>query len=39
MSNFICQALLGEDVIVFGHGHQSRSFCYVTDLIEGLDLS
>ncbi|MCL2452432.1 MAG: SDR family oxidoreductase, partial [Alphaproteobacteria bacterium] len=38
VSNFICQALLGEDLTVFGHGKQTRSFCYVSDLIEGLDL-
>ena len=37
VSNFICQALLGEDITVFGDGHQSRSFCYVTDLIDGLE--
>ncbi len=30
------QAVLGEDVTVFGNGSQTRSFCYVTDLIEGL---
>ncbi|HTV34433.1 MAG TPA: UDP-glucuronic acid decarboxylase family protein [Methylocella sp.] len=38
VSNFICQALLGEDLTVFGQGEQTRSFCYVCDLIEGLDL-
>ncbi|HXW70854.1 MAG TPA: UDP-glucuronic acid decarboxylase family protein [Methylocella sp.] len=37
VSNFICQALLGEDLTVFGRGEQTRSFCYVTDLIDGLD--
>jgi UDP-glucuronate decarboxylase len=37
VSNFICQALLGEDITVFGHGEQTRSFCYVTELIDGLD--
>ncbi|HUZ91578.1 MAG TPA: UDP-glucuronic acid decarboxylase family protein [Methylocella sp.] len=37
VSNFICQALLGQDITVFGHGEQTRSFCYVTDLIDGLD--
>jgi len=37
VSNFICQALLGEDITVFGLGAQTRSFCYVTDLIDGLD--
>jgi UDP-glucuronate decarboxylase len=37
VSNFICQALLGEDITVFGRGEQTRSFCYITDLIHGLD--
>lgn len=37
VSNFICQALLGEDITIFGRGEQTRSFCYVTDLIDGLD--
>jgi UDP-glucuronate decarboxylase len=37
VSNFICEALLGEDLTVFGGGGQTRSFCYVTDLIDGLD--
>jgi UDP-glucuronate decarboxylase len=37
VSNFICQALLGEDITIYGHGLQTRSFCYVTDLIDGLD--
>lgn len=37
VSNFICQALLGEDITIFGDGGQTRSFCYVTDLIDGLD--
>lgn len=37
VSNFICQALLGDDLTVFGRGEQTRSFCYVTDLIDGLD--
>jgi len=36
VSNFIIQALNGEDITVFGDGNQSRSFCYVDDLIEGL---
>ncbi|MBC7835450.1 MAG: SDR family oxidoreductase [Phycisphaerales bacterium] len=34
VSNFIRQALTGEDVTIFGDGSQSRSFCYVDDLIE-----
>jgi dTDP-glucose 4,6-dehydratase len=33
---FIGQALRGEDLTVFGHGAQTRSFCYVSDLIEGI---
>ncbi len=33
---FIGQALRGEDLTVFGDGHQTRSFCYVSDLIEGI---
>jgi UDP-glucuronate decarboxylase len=36
VSNFIMQALKGEDISVFGDGSQTRSFCYVDDLIEGL---
>jgi UDP-glucuronate decarboxylase len=36
VSNFIVQALLGRDLTVFGDGSQSRSFCYVDDLIDGL---
>jgi UDP-glucuronate decarboxylase len=36
ISNFICQALLGQDVTVFGTGSQTRSFCFVTDLIDGF---
>jgi UDP-glucuronate decarboxylase len=36
VSNFIVQALLGRDVTVFGDGQQTRSFCYVDDLIDGL---
>lgn len=34
VSNFICQALLGRDITVYGNGSQTRSFCYVDDLIE-----
>jgi dTDP-glucose 4,6-dehydratase len=33
---FMCQALRGEDLTVFGDGSQTRSFCYVEDLVEGL---
>ena len=36
VSNFIVQALLGRDLTVFGEGSQTRSFCYVDDLIDGL---
>lgn len=38
VSNFIVQALTNKDITVFGDGSQSRSFCYVDDLIEGLML-
>ncbi len=34
--NFICQALKGEPLTVYGEGDQTRSFCYVDDLVEGL---
>jgi dTDP-glucose 4,6-dehydratase len=34
--NFISQALRGEDVTIFGSGSQTRSFCYVTDLVDGI---
>jgi UDP-glucuronate decarboxylase len=36
VSNFIVQALTGQDITVYGDGSQTRSFCYVDDLIEGL---
>lgn len=36
VSNFIVQALKGEDLTIYGEGHQTRSFCYVDDLIEGF---
>ena len=36
LPTFIGQALLGEDLTVFGDGAQTRSFCYVSDLIEGI---
>ena len=36
VSNFIVQALRGEDITVYGKGDQTRSFCYVDDLVEGL---
>jgi UDP-glucuronate decarboxylase len=37
VSNFIVQALRGEPITVYGEGQQTRSFCYVTDLIEAID--
>jgi UDP-glucuronate decarboxylase len=36
VSNFIVQALKGEDITVYGEGNQTRSFCYVSDLVDGL---
>jgi UDP-glucuronate decarboxylase len=43
VSNFIVQALQGQDITIYGEGQQTRSFCYVDDLIEGfvrfMDLS
>lgn len=36
VSNFIVQALKGEDITIYGDGIQTRSFCYVDDLIEGM---
>jgi UDP-glucuronate decarboxylase len=38
VSNFILQALKDEPITVYGHGNQTRSFCYVDDLIEGIIL-
>jgi UDP-glucuronate decarboxylase len=38
ISNFVMQALKGEDITVYGDGTQTRSFCYVTDTINGLKL-
>jgi UDP-glucuronate decarboxylase len=38
VSNFIVQALRGEDITVYGEGTQTRSFCYVSDLVRGLIL-
>jgi len=34
--NFLSQALTGQDITVFGDGRQTRSFCYVSDLIDGF---
>jgi UDP-glucuronate decarboxylase len=36
VSNFIVQALLGRDITIFGDGQQTRSFCYVDDMIDAL---
>jgi UDP-glucuronate decarboxylase len=36
VSNFIVQALKGEDITLYGDGQQTRSFCYVSDLVTGL---
>jgi len=36
VSNFVVQALKGESLTVYGKGSQTRSFCYVSDLVEGL---
>lgn len=36
VSNFIVQALRGEDITVYGQGEQTRSFCYVDDMVDAL---
>src|SRR4029077_16388629 len=36
VSNFIVQALKGEDITIYGNGEQTRSFCYVDDLVEAM---
>lgn len=36
VSNFIIQALKGEDITIYGDGSQTRSFCYVADLVDGM---
>jgi UDP-glucuronate decarboxylase len=36
VSNFIVQALQGRDITIYGNGSQTRSFCYVDDLIDGF---
>lgn len=36
VSNFIVQALKGQDITIYGTGEQTRSFCYVDDLIDGF---
>lgn len=38
VSNFIVQALKGEDITIYGNGTQTRSFCYIDDLIDGIML-
>jgi UDP-glucuronate decarboxylase len=38
VSNFIVQALQGKDITIYGEGLQTRSFCYVSDLIQGMTL-
>jgi len=35
-SNFVVQALRGQELTIYGKGDQTRSFCYVDDLVEGL---
>ena len=36
VSNFVVQALRGQDLTVYGDGSQTRSFCYVSDLVDGI---
>jgi UDP-glucuronate decarboxylase len=36
VSNVICQALSGDDITIYGDGSQTRSFCYISDLVEGF---
>ena len=36
VSNFICQALQNKEITIYGDGKQTRSFCYVDDLIDGI---
>ena len=36
VSNFIVQALKNEDITIYGNGEQTRSFCYVDDLVDGI---
>lgn len=36
ISNLLCQALSGEDITIYGDGSQTRSFCFVSDMVEGL---
>ncbi len=36
VSNFICQALRGQDITIYGEGSQTRSFCFISDMVTGL---
>ena len=36
VSNYVCQAIEGDDITIYGDGSQTRSFCYVDDLVDGL---
>jgi len=36
VSNFIVQALTGQDITIYGNGDQTRAFCYIDDLLDGL---
>jgi UDP-glucuronate decarboxylase len=36
ISNLVCQALSGEDITIYGDGSQTRSFCFVSDMVDGL---
>ena len=36
VSNVVTQALAGDDITIYGDGQQTRSFCYVDDLVDGL---
>lgn len=36
VSNFICQTLRGQEITIYGDGSQTRSFCYISDLVDGL---
>lgn len=36
ISNFVVQALKGDDITIYGDGKQTRSFCYIDDLVDGM---